>query len=245
VAWTARWTWAPEPGPPPTVTDPSPRRRWLRHPGTLLGGAAVVAAPVLAVSGALAPVAAVVVAVLGLVGGFGVATIGTRRTRAADAEAAAAPAGEADLAGQLDRIDALVAGKVPAAVEARVQRITATLRDTLPRLDQLGLGSAMARDAVQTATTYLPEALGAYLRLPRSFADNRAVSGGKTPLLVLCDQLDILAAEMDQVFVAVCRSDADALVAHGRFLAEKFGAGSTLDIGEAGPTAQRPSTGPA
>jgi hypothetical protein len=53
-------------------------------------------------------------------------------------------------------------------------------------------------------------------------------------LLLLCDQLDILAAEMDQVFVAVCRADADALVAHGRFLAEKFGAGSGLDIPQVG-----------
>jgi hypothetical protein len=72
------------------------------------------------------------------------------------------------------------------------------------------------------------------LRLPRSFADHRAVSGGKTPLLVLCDQLDLLAAEMDQVFVAVCSADADALVAHGRFLAEKFGAGPSLDIPQVG-----------
>jgi hypothetical protein len=115
-----------------------------------------------------------------------------------------------------------------------VERITATLRETLPRLGQLGPGSMMARDALQTATSYLPEALGAYLRLPRSFADNRVVSAGKTPLLLLCDQLDLLAAEMDQVFVAVCRSDADALVAHGRFLAEKFGAGSGLDIPQVG-----------
>ena len=41
--------------------------------------------------------------------------------------------------------------------------------------------------------------------------------------MVLIDQLDLLGATMDQVFDAVCRADAAALVAHGRFLAEKFG----------------------
>ena len=126
----------------------------------------------------------------------------------------------------LDRIEAEVTGKVPAMVEARVNRIVATLRDTLPRLGQLGMGSSQAHAAVQTAASYLPEALGAYLRLPRSYADERPVSGGKTSLMVLCDQLDLLGNKMDEVFVAVCQSDADALIAHGRFLADKFGSGS-------------------
>jgi uncharacterized membrane protein YgcG len=86
-----------------------------------------------------------------------------------------------------------------------------------------------------TVTSYLPEALGAYLRLPRSFADRRPIEGGKTALLILIDQLDLLAATMDEIFEAVCRSDADALVAHGRFLAEKFGKGlGALDVGDLG-----------
>ena len=79
---------------------------------------------------------------------------------------------------------------------------------------------------LRTATSYLPEAVAAYLRLPRDYADHRAVDGGKTSLMVLCDQLDLLASKMDEVFDAVCRADADALIAHGRFLADKFGSGS-------------------
>jgi hypothetical protein len=85
-----------------------------------------------------------------------------------------------------------------------------------------------------TATDYLPEAVGGYLRLPRQFADSRPVDRGKTSLMILIDQLDLLAATMDKVFDAVCRADADALVAHGRFLAEKFGhasAGGGLSLG--------------
>jgi len=135
-----------------------------------------------------------------------------------------------DPAADLDRLREAIAGKVPQAIQARVDRIDRTVRQTLPRLDQLGPGSSEAHAVVATATHYLPEALAAYLRLPRDYADRRPVSGGKTSLMVLCDQLDLLAGKMDEVFVAVCRADADALVAHGRFLQEKFGTGS-LNVG--------------
>ena len=41
--------------------------------------------------------------------------------------------------------------------------------------------------------------------------------------MLLIDQLDLLAATMDKIFDAVVRVDAAALIAHGRFLQEKFG----------------------
>jgi hypothetical protein len=137
---------------------------------------------------------------------------------------------------ELAELEAHIAGKVPPTVAARVERIAATVRVTMPRLGQLGLGSQQAYTVVATATSYLPEAVGAYLRLPRAWADKRAVSGGKTSLMVLCDQLDLLAFKMDEIFDAICRADADALIAHGRFLAEKFGT-SPLTVGPTiGPT---------
>ena len=46
--------------------------------------------------------------------------------------------------------------------------------------------------------------------------------------MVLCDQLDLLGVTLDKISDAVSREDAEALVAHGRFLAEKFGTGSAL-----------------
>ena len=127
-----------------------------------------------------------------------------------------------------------MAGKVPAAIQARVDRVAKTVRDILPRMATLGPGSAQAHAVVQTATSYLPEAVGSYLRLPRDYADRRPVAGGKTSLMVLCDQLDLLAGKMDEVFVAVCRSDVDALIAHGRFLTDKFGSGA-LTLGGTQP----------
>ena len=142
-----------------------------------------------------------------------------------------------DLLAALTRVEAMIsAGAVPAPVASRVRRIDRVVRDTIPRLPSLGAGSPQAYSVMATATDYLPEAVGGYLRLPRQFADNRPVDQGKSSLMVLIDQLDLLASTMDKVFDAVCRSDAAALVAHGRFLAEKFGTASTggvLNVGSA------------
>jgi hypothetical protein len=133
-----------------------------------------------------------------------------------------------DLLAALDRVEAMVArGAVPAPVASRVSGVSRTVRETIPRLSNLGAGSPQAYNVMATATDYLPEAIGGYLRLPRQWADSRPVDRGKTSLMILIDQLDLLAATMDKVFDAVCRADAAALVAHGRFLAEKFGTAST------------------
>ena len=134
----------------------------------------------------------------------------------------------ADLLAALARVEAMIsANAVPAPVSSRVRRIDRVVRDTIPRLSSLGAGSPQAYSVMATATDYLPEAVGGYLRLPRQFADNRPVDRGKSSLMLLIDQLDLLASTMDKVFDAVCRDDAAALVAHGRFLAEKFGTAST------------------
>jgi hypothetical protein len=146
------------------------------------------------------------------------------------------PTGD-DLLAALSRVETMVAdGAVPAPVASRVRRVDRVVRDTIPRLANLGAGSPQAYSVMATATDYLPEAVGGYLRLPRDFADHRPVDRGKSSLMVLIDQLDLLASTMDQVFDAVCRADAAALVAHGRFLQEKFGTASTggvLDVGAA------------
>jgi hypothetical protein len=135
---------------------------------------------------------------------------------------------ETDIVGSLDRVEAMVSGGVvPAPVLSRVRRVTGTLRETLPRLRNLGLGSPQAYSVMATATDYLPEAIGGYLRLPRQWADSRPVENGKTSLMLLIDQLDLLGATMDKIFDAVVRVDADALIAHGRFLQEKFGHSSS------------------
>ncbi|MCW2812187.1 MAG: hypothetical protein JWP61_2645 [Friedmanniella sp.] len=146
---------------------------------------------------------------------------------------------EADLLAALDQVEASVAGgSVPGLVAARVRRVTGTVRQTVPRLRNLGLGSPEAYSVIATATDYLPEALAGYTRLPRQWADSRPVEGGKTSLMLLVDQLDLLGATMEEVLDAVVRVDADALIAHGRFLQARFGPaarGGHLDLGSPEP----------
>jgi hypothetical protein len=138
-------------------------------------------------------------------------------------DVASAPT-EQDINAALAGVDALVNDPaVPAVVRARALRVTNAVRQTLPRLAILGLGSYDAYSVVATATDYLPEAIGAYLRLPRDWADSRPVENGKTSLLLLIDQLDLLATTMDAIYDAANTTDAAALISHGRFLQERFG----------------------
>lgn len=143
------------------------------------------------------------------------------------------PTGEEILA-SVEAVQKRVAGTVPPAVQARVARIARVVADMVPRLDRPGIGSQQAHTVVATATSYLPEAVDSYLRLPRDFADRRVVANGKTSLMLLVDQLDLLGARLAMISDAVSRQDANALIAHGAFLEEKF-AGSSL-------TAVTPST---
>ena len=95
---------------------------------------------------------------------------------------------EADILAALDGVDQLIgSGTLPAVVRSRAARVTRLVRQTLPRLGSLGLGSYDSYSVVATATDYLPEAIGAYLRLPRDWADSRPVENGKTPLLPLAE----------------------------------------------------------
>lgn len=136
------------------------------------------------------------------------------------------PTGEEILA-SVEAVRARVAGRVPPAIVARVDAIARTVGVMVPRLDRPSLGSQQAHTVVATATSYLPEAVDAYLRLPRDFADRRVVANGKTSLMLLVDQLDLLSATLTKISDAVSRQDANALIAHGAFLEEKF-RGSSL-----------------
>jgi len=167
-----------------------------------------------------------------------------RKQEAPEPAAVSRPPTTEDLLASLVRVEQLVAnGAVPAVVASRVGRVVRVVRETIPRLGNLG-GSAQAYSVMATATDYLPEAIGGYLRLPRQWADTRPVDRGKTSLMILIDQLDLLAATMDKVFDAVNRADAAALIAHGRFLQEKFGTGSTGGGLALGPTASTPPPDP-
>lgn len=134
-----------------------------------------------------------------------------------------APTAE-DIEAALERAEKMaVSERVPTPVLARVLRISTMTKQILPRLSNLGLDSQDAYTVVATATDYLPESLGNYVSLPRDWADTRPVANGKSSLLLLVDQLDLLGLTVSRMIDATNRSDAAGLVAQGAFLAQKFG----------------------
>ena len=115
------------------------------------------------------------------------------------------------------------AGRVPPEVLSRMQRIERTIRtEILPRLDCLPLGAPELYLVERTVSDYLPTAVEAYLRLPSGYVSSQPGSHGRAAIEVLVEELDFLDAEMRQVAEAVHRTDMDRLLAHKRFLIDRF-----------------------
>lgn len=128
-----------------------------------------------------------------------------------------------DVEAALCRAEEMLDDDISTAVVARVLRITHLVRGILPRLENLGVASQETYTVVATATEYLPESLAGYLSLPRDWADTRPVANGKSSLLLLIDQLDLLSLTTGRMADAANRKDAKSLVAQGAFLEAKFG----------------------
>src|SRR5207237_1370630 len=90
-----------------------------------------------------------------------------------------------------------ITGKVPPEVMAKVLKIRQTILGILPRSGNL----------------------------PRANATRHPGQDSKTPKEVLLDQLTLLETKMNEVADDVHRNDWDRLLAHGRFLEERFGRG--------------------
>jgi hypothetical protein len=123
----------------------------------------------------------------------------------------------------LDRQVRVITGKVPPEVMAKVLKIRQTILGILPRSGNLAPGSPELFVIERTATNYLPTSLQAYLNLPKAYANRHQVQNGKTPKEILLDQLTLLENRMNEVADDVHRNDSDRLLAHGRFLEERFG----------------------
>jgi hypothetical protein len=88
-------------------------------------------------------------------------------------------------------------------------------------------------DARGSVLGVLHQTLERYLNLPRGYANRVPVSQGRTARRVLLDQLAVLEAKLGEVLEAVAKGDTDRLLAHGRFLEDRFAA-SELDVGRRG-----------
>jgi hypothetical protein len=204
------------------TSEPGRLAKWAYSNKNLAGVALAVVGPVIGLAGVVNPL------------------VGLALAPALYAVGALAAPGrkKVDLAGGIDpddvrrslaEVQRRIKGKVPGEVASRVARIAATINQCLPKADSLDGSSSQLYGMVRTATDYLPTALQTYLDLPRAYADRKVVTEGKTSLGLLLDQLELLARKMDEIADDLHRADTDKLVAHGRFLEEKFGKGD-LDL---------------
>jgi hypothetical protein len=202
------------------------RRRFTRYATStkhITGCTLAIVGPILAVAGVVAPpVGLALVPVL-----YGVGALAAPARRRVDIVDGL---DVHDVERSLEQLQRRTLADVPDRIALKVTRIATTITETLPRAGALGAGSPGPYVLVACATDYLPAALQAYLDLPRGYADRHVVADGRTPLDLLAEQLDLLSNEIDEIVENINASDSGKLIAHGRFLAEKFGHGP-LDIG--------------
>lgn len=118
---------------------------------------------------------------------------------------------------------AAISGRVPAEVIIRIQRIELIIRSqVLPRIDCLQPGSLELYLIERTARDYLPTAVENYLRLPGDYVSSKPGSQGSRPIQVLNDELNLLEAQMQRIAELVHGADMDRLLAHRRFLNDRF-----------------------
>ena len=126
----------------------------------------------------------------------------------------------------LDRLDGLIRQASPHLVE-EMRRSLASIRssvaEVLPRL--LGAGGSAGNDLFtvrETVLSYLPGTLANYVALPPAFRTSHVLADGKTARQLLVEQLALLDKQLQEVVANVAASDAQALLANGAFLRQRF-----------------------
>jgi hypothetical protein len=122
-------------------------------------------------------------------------------------------------------VDSVAKGLPPEAVD-ELREIEAALAELLPRLRQMqDRGAISAKDSftvLETVRRYLPDTLGAYLRLPKLYARMQTLADRQTAAQLLTAQLKMLKASLEEIARNAFAGDAEKLVTNGKFLQAKF-----------------------
>ena len=121
------------------------------------------------------------------------------------------------------RLDTVIDTALPhltTEMKQRLESLRTSIREVLPRL--IGTSNSEFFTVKETILRYLPETLANYIELPPVFRATRAVKDGKSARVLLTDQLTVLDDKMKEIVGNVAASDAQALVANGKFLEAKF-----------------------
>lgn len=117
---------------------------------------------------------------------------------------------------------------LPDEAVARLQSIYTSLVQALPRFKEMAgiTGSAGKEWMVfrQVILSYLPQTLANYIRLPTAYAAMHKVGDtGKTPKVLLVEQLSIMDTELQTTAKSLFESDVNQMLVNSKFLDSKFG----------------------
>lgn len=166
-----------------------------------------------------------------VLGSYGIGALLVPAQRGLDVTAIEKSLTPDQVASSLAKLVPRVERAVPPDVLVLVQGIVGSIDGILPMLAAKAaqIPSEDVFTIRQTALHYLPETLDAYLRLPPAFRNVQPLQDGKTAKAMLVEQLTVLDGKMREVATNLVFNDAQALVANGAFLRDKFQSGVFLN----------------
>jgi hypothetical protein len=123
---------------------------------------------------------------------------------------------------RFDRVVREARSQLHPGMVSHLESIRRSIEEVLPRLSDVRGFDDNLYTVRETIARYLPETLANYVALPPMFRVTRVLKDGKTARDLLMDQLAVLDDKMKEVVANVARGDADALLANGQFLENKF-----------------------
>jgi hypothetical protein len=112
--------------------------------------------------------------------------------------------------------------RLPGEAIERLAKIRDVVVALAPKLFSGDVPMTYAITLINAVTRDLPQTVKNYLHLPTAFATVHSVENGLTCKQLLLGQLDLLSAQLSKIAENIYKDDADALVANGKFLQEKF-----------------------
>lgn len=121
--------------------------------------------------------------------------------------------------------------RLPADARAQLAALNLRSQEALDLLRAQGQAGSEAEYVTRAIREeYAPNAVEAYLKLPRTLADSAPLQDGKTGRALLVEQLELLLDGVQDVLNSALQSGGQELLTHGRFLRDRF-AKPTLDLG--------------
>lgn len=131
---------------------------------------------------------------------------------------------------ELNSLTFKIRRRVSKQILQRVKSIKESIFIILPYISDVNSSDPNVFVIRRTALEYLPKTLENYLKLPPAYAKFHPVRNGKTAEQILEEQLEILDREMKEIVIDHSKNDVQAMLAHGRFLEEKFNESELLSI---------------